>query len=142
MNRLLLMICGMLIVTNVFAQGGGNMGQGMGMKYDPTTEVTLSGKVTEIIKVPHGGRGEGIHLTFQAENETFTIMLGPSFYIDKQTVKIAKDDMITIVGSKVGNIIVAREVTKDGQKLTLRTTTGAPLWGRGGGGRPGKGRRR
>ncbi|PJZ25680.1 hypothetical protein CH352_02485 [Leptospira hartskeerlii] len=142
MNRILTIICCLVVASAIQAQGRGGMGQGMGMKYDTSAEVTLNGKVTEVTKIPHGGRGEGIHLTFQSENESFTIMLGPSFYLDKQTVKIGKDDTITIVGSKIGNMILAREVTKDGQKLVLRTSAGAPLWGRGnGGGGRGKGRR-
>lgn len=142
MNRILMIICSLLVASMIQAQGGGGMGQGMGMKYDLSKEVTLNGKVTEVTKIPHGNKGDGIHLTFQSENETFTVMLGPSFYLDKQTVKVGKDDTITIIGSKMGNMLLAREVTKDGQKLVLRTETGAPLWGRGGGhGGRGKGRR-
>lgn len=142
MNRIYVIICTLTFAFAAQAQGGKGMGQGMGMNYDLSKEVTLNGKVTEVTKIPHGNRGEGIHLTFQSENETLTVMLGPSFYLDKQTVKIGKDDMISIIGSKMGNMLLAREVTKDGQKLVLRTETGAPLWGRGSGrGGRGKGRR-
>ncbi|MEI1276745.1 hypothetical protein V6Z05_00315 [Leptospira venezuelensis] len=140
MNRILMIICSLLVASVIQAQGGGGMGQGMGMKYDLSKEVTLNGKVTEVTRIPHDNNREGIHLTFQSANETLTVMLGPSFYLDTQAVKIGKDDTITIIGSKMGNMLLAREVTKDGQKLLLRSETGAPLWSRGGG-RGGRGKR-
>ncbi len=114
-------LCGLLFVTAVYAQPG------PGRNYDPAAVVTVTGKVTEVTTIPHGTR-EGIHLTVQSGNESITVMVGPSTNLEKHGIKFVKGDTVTITGSKQGNIIIAREITKAGQTLKLRTEAGLPLW--------------
>lgn len=128
MNRNLYSILALVFAFSLYGQPG----SGMGKNYDASKEVTVSGTVTEITRVPHGDMREGIHLSMSAGNETLVVMLGPTFYLEKQSVKVLKGDSITVIGSRTGNAIIARQVTKGSQTLKLRTETGAPVWGRGG----------
>jgi hypothetical protein len=64
------------------------------------------------------------------------VRLGPATYVQNQGFTFAKGDKVEIVGSKVTvggvDVLIAREVTKDGKKLALRDTSGRPMWSRGG----------
>ena len=63
--------------------------------------------------------------------------VGPASFVSSKNVTFAKGDALTVVGSKVtmaGQVVViAREIKKGEQVLTLRDAKGFPLWsGRGG----------
>jgi hypothetical protein len=107
----------------------------MGMSYyDRSTETTVVGTVQDIIQ-PQGGRGPygmGTHLLVKTDSETVEVHLGPTGYISRQGFSFAKNDAVEILGSKTTvagkAAIIARVVTKDGKKLTLRDETGRPTW--------------
>jgi hypothetical protein len=117
----------------------GPHGGGGGGMYDPKTVETLSGEVTAVDTIAHGGRSGGVHLTVKTDRETIGVHLGPAWYLDKHTPHIAKGDAIDVEGSRVTYdgkpAIIAREVKKGGETLTLRNTAGIPAWA-GHGGRP------
>jgi hypothetical protein len=115
------------MASAVFAQPG----MGPGRNYDPSKEQTVTGVVLGIQKVAHGGRREGIHLNLKTPDGQVVVLLGPVFYIEKQTLKINQGDEITVTGARQDALLVAREVRKGSETLQLRTATGAPLWGRG-----------
>ncbi len=103
-------------------------------RYDPSTETRVAGTVQDVIQ-PQRGRGwyrTGTHLMVKSGDEILDVHLGPSSYISSQGFTFAKGDSVEILGSKVvvdgKNAIIAREVTKDGKKLTLRDSTGRPMW--------------
>lgn len=127
MIRISLILGGLILAANLFAQSG----QGLGKNYDVSKVVTVSGKVTEVMNVAHNGPGHGVHLMLEVGDEVLMVLLGPSFYLEKQSVKVEKGYSITVIGSKSGKTVIAREVTKAGSTLKLRTEAGAPLWGRG-----------
>jgi hypothetical protein len=101
--------------------------------YDPKTEVTFTGTVESINRIADMP-GRGIHLTVKTGNETSDVHLGPAAFIEgKMTFK--KGDTVEITGSKVTmmgkNAVIAREVRKGDQVLTLRDENGVPVWPRG-----------
>lgn len=105
--------------------------------YNPATEQTISGEVQDV-QLTQRGRVSGMHLAVKTDAGTVDVRLGPSDYIKNQGFTFAKGDTVEVVGSKVTvagvEALIAREVTKDGKKLTLRDTTGRPMWaGRRGG---------
>jgi DNA/RNA endonuclease YhcR with UshA esterase domain len=115
------------------AQGG--MGQRRQVpKYNPSTEVTVKGTVGEVKEVT-GRRGwAGTHLTLKTENETLDVHLGPASFLAEKKFKLAKGDQIEVTGSKIkyegADALLAREVKKGNQTLTLRNAQGIPQWSR------------
>ena len=132
-----------LVVPVALAQGG--MGQGKGMqgkgmpKYDPATETTLKGMIEEVkeqeCQMCRMGT-TGTHLMVKSDSETMEIHLGPTSFLNEKKFSFAKGDQIEVVGSKVkfngGDAVIAREVKKGDQTLTLRNAQGIPQWARGG----------
>ena len=123
--------------------GWGN-GSGGGRLYNPRTVVTVSGEVTAVERIasPRGRAATGDHVVLKTTNGSRTVHMGPTWYMDRQTMKIAPKDQIAVTGSQITlggkSVIIAREVKKDGQTLRLRDESGMPLWA-GRGGRAGRG---
>jgi hypothetical protein len=107
-------------------------GAGAGMpRYDKSTETTIAGTIQDVQQYQNR-RMQGTHLIVKTESETLEVRLGPSDFLAKEGFTFAKGDSIEVLGSKVkfGNTdaLIAKEVTKDGKKLTLRDAAGRPLW--------------
>ncbi len=120
------------------SQGGTNTPQGgmngMNMKmmrYDASTETTITGTVQDVLH-PQMGRMNGTHLLVKTETETIEAHVGPSDFVTGEGFSFAKGDSVQVLGSRVTidgkAALIAREVTKDGKTLTLRDKTGRPLW--------------
>ena len=126
-------------------------GQGLGRSmrgplYNPSTETTVKGTVEEVQQLtgkpmpgPSGTmwntcpRGwSGTHLILTTDQGTLAVHVGPTAYLASKNFSISKGDELTITGSKVqyqgSSFLIAREITKGGQVLTLRDTKGFPLW--------------
>ena len=113
----------------------GAMRGGYGGRYDPQTVETVAGEVMAVEKVAYGRRGSyGIHLVLKTDQGEIPIHLGPSWYVERQTVKIAVHDQIEVTGSRVlyrgKPALIASEIKRGGEILTLRTAAGVPLWSR------------
>lgn len=121
--------------TTAYAQGGTPRGGG---NYDPATETTLTGTVDTVTSVPAPGRGGGgLHLSLAAPNGPIEVEVGPASFVSSKGVTFTKGDALTVVGSKVTRAgheaVIAREIRKGDQVLTLRNAKGLPLWSRRGG---------
>jgi hypothetical protein len=127
------------LATFTFAQGvagDSSMRRGGGL-YDPATEATVAGTIESVQSLPStGGRG-GVHLMLRAEGGVLQVDLGPSAFIKGKGFEFATGDQVTVIGSKLhrdgGDAIIARQVTRGTQVLTLRSAQGIPLWSRRGG---------
>jgi hypothetical protein len=99
--------------------------------YDPSKEVTINGTIDDVQQAQKG-RFPGTHLMVKTGTETVDVRLGPSYFIENHGFSFAKGDQVEILGAKANvngvDVVIAREVTKDGKKLTLRDTTGRPMW--------------
>ena len=101
--------------------------------YDPKTMETVAGKVVSVEKTnPPAQRGYGVHLMLQTEKETIEVHLGPARYVEKQSMKIAANDTITVTGSRIimdgKPAIIAAQVKKGDEVLKLRDENGVPAW--------------
>jgi hypothetical protein len=101
--------------------------------YDPKTVETVQGKVLSVQKATRTeGRSYGVHLTLQTDKETIPVHLGPGWYIEQQTLQIAANDTITVIGSRVTfdekPAIIAAQVKKGNEVLKLRDENGIPIW--------------
>ena len=105
--------------------------------YDPAQEVTVSGTVTDILHPSMGRRMTGTHLMMSVDGKSVEVHLGPTSFLDSKQFALAKGDTLILTGSKAaGNgseFIIAREITKGSQTLTLRDKNGIPSWSRRGG---------
>jgi hypothetical protein len=109
--------------------GAGNAGQ----FYSSATETTVAGTVEEVrtVSLPGGGRG-GLHLSLNTSSGPVEVHVGPTWYVSSRNITFAKGDAVTLIGSKMSmsgrEVLVAREITKGQQTLTLRAANGAPVW--------------
>lgn len=117
------------VTTAVLAQGGPRRGMPM---YDPKTELSLSGTVEDIQTQGCMGRGPGIHLMVKTESERAEVCVGPSGFVQQKGFSFAKGDQVKVTGSKVKlgarDVVIARQIVKDNQTLTLRDAQGIPQW--------------
>lgn len=104
--------------------------QTVGQKYDLTTETKLKGVVDEVKVVP--GPAEGVHLMVKSGTETVFVHVAPEAFLKDMEFSFDKGDEIELVGSKIKvddkDEILAREITKKGNQLTLRDKKGMPIW--------------
>lgn len=136
-------LLGLILVCGVWAQPGRGPGGGLGYGwgagdpysrlYDPKTVETLGGEVVSLEKFTPGKRmSYGVHFTLKTDKETIPVHLGPSWYVEKQTVALAQGDKVEVTGSRImyegKPTIIAAEVKKGGQVLKLRDTNGVPAW--------------
>jgi len=132
---------GVLGASIVLAQAGAGRGAGRrsdGRLYNPATVETVSGVVQRIdqVKAQGAGQGYGIHLLLKTDKEEIAVHLGPGWFVEKQSLKIAPQDQIEVRGSRITYegkpAIIAAEVKKGDQVLKLRDPAGVPAWrGRG-----------
>ncbi len=137
----IMIVVGTFLVTDSYAQRGmrwkGSGGWGAGSQYsrmyDPKSVETIDGEVVSVDQIaPMKGMHYGIHLTIKTSKETISVHLGPSWFIENQDVKIAPKDKLEIRGSRVTlegkPVIIAAEVKKGDEILTLRDENGFPAW--------------
>jgi hypothetical protein len=104
--------------------------------FDPKTVTTVQGDIVNI-QADQGRRGQGVHLTLAVGSENLQVIVGPSFYLDEQSVRLVAGDKVEVKGSRSTwggqPVLVAQEIRKGNDALTLRNADGVPLWARGGG---------
>lgn len=109
----------------------GRMG-GPGVRgFDPKAVTTIQGEILEVQRVTRGRR-EGVHLVVATGSEKIEVHLGPSFYVDAQSLKLAKGDKVEVKGARttLGGqpLVIAQEVRRGDQVLALRDANGVPAW--------------
>ncbi|HEX7330539.1 MAG TPA: hypothetical protein VF290_03515 [Pyrinomonadaceae bacterium] len=128
-----------VIVTLSFAVGiayaQGRKGQMHGMPhYNTAAEVTLLGTITKVDT--HMGRmgWKGTHLVVSFDAETLDVHVGPSKYVAQQAFSFSAGEQIQVTGSRIkfegSDVLIAREIKKGEQVLTLRNSQGIPVWSR------------
>lgn len=131
----------LIVVGQSFAQrgmnwrGGGGWGPGSSYNrmFDPKTVETVSGEVVSVDRImPAKGMSYGVHLMLKTDNGTISIHLGPAWYLENQDVRIAVKDRIEVRGSQITfqgkPAIIAAEVKRGHETLTLRDADGYPVW--------------
>ncbi len=100
-------------------------------KYDLTTEATFKGTIQEVKELDQAGQ-PAIHLMMKTGEQTFEVFLCPNAFLKEMEFGFKTGDEIQLLGSKVKNgeveVILAREITKGNDTLTLRDKKGAPVW--------------
>jgi hypothetical protein len=118
-----------LLATNALAQ----------RVYDPKTVETVTGKIIKLDTIVHKqGTGAGLHATLQSATTTVEVHFGPVWYWQTLSTKLQVGDELAVTGSRVtingATAVIAAEVKRGTDVLTLRDQTGRPVWA--GGGKP------
>ena len=100
--------------------------------YDSANEAKLKGTVEELkVDTPAGGKPVA-YLVLKNGEEKTQVYLCPKSFLDEMGVTFATGDSVQVTGSKIkqgsADLILAREVTKSGDTLTLRFGDGKPAW--------------
>jgi hypothetical protein len=116
-------------------RGGGGWGPGTpyAKMYNPQTVHTISGVVLSVDKItPMRGMSYGVDLMVRTDKETISVHLGPAWYIENQDLGIAPKDVLEVKGSRImfegKATLIAAEVRKGDEVLTLRDANGFPAW--------------
>jgi hypothetical protein len=101
-------------------------------KYDPATETKLKGVVEEFKFVPLAGPKPVGYLVVKSGADSIQVFLGPKAFLDSMGASFKPSDAVEVTGSKVkqdgADLILAREVDKGDDVLTLRFKDGKPAW--------------
>jgi hypothetical protein len=113
-----------VLVPAAFAQGP--------PKYETATETKVKGIVEELKLVPPTGGKPTAYLVIKGSADKIQVFLGPKSFLDEMGVGFKAGDEIQVTGSKVkqdgADLILAREVAKAGDTVTLRFADGKPAW--------------
>ena len=79
------------------------------------------------------GKGvSGVRFTLKTDKGPIEVILGPSWYVDRQSFILAPQDKVKVKGSVVAvsgqPTIIATAVTKGKQTWKLRHSSGMPVW--------------
>jgi hypothetical protein len=104
--------------------------------FDRNTVIQVTGTASQVDIVARGGPST---LRLDTSTESFTVMLGPGWYLTEIRADIRPGDPLTVEGSKMmdrrGSLhLVTAKITnqRTGVVLTLRDEAGRPLWMSGG----------
>jgi len=123
-NNLLKIIAVAFLATSAFSQAL--------PKYDPATETKIKGVVGELKLVPPSGGKPIVYVAVKSAADANEVFLCPKKFLDDMGIEFKSGEEIDVTGSKVkqdgADLILAREVGKAGETLTLRFKDGKPAW--------------
>ena len=101
-------------------------------KYDPATETKLKGVVEQLKLVPPTGGKPVAFLVIKSGEDSVQVFLCPKSFLDDMGASFKAAEAVEITGSKVkqdgADLILAREVVRGDDTLTLRFKDGKPAW--------------
>lgn len=114
-------------------RGGRRAAPGYQRQRDPVALENVSGVVTSVDKTAsRRGRNSGVHLTLKTDSGNVAVLLGPDWFVEKSSTKLAAGDAVEVTGSRVTSwdrpAIVATQVRKGNDILVLRDDKGIPNW--------------
>ena len=101
--------------------------------YDLHKVVTLAGTVQRVEKVvPMKGMGYGVYFMLKTNSETIPVHLGPTEFVEKQSIQFHDNDTVTVTGSRVScdgkPVILAAIVNRGMDTVKYRDLNGRPAW--------------
>ncbi len=99
-----------------------------GSQYNQGTETTLEGTVVSVN--PQTPTGQ--HVILDTSQGQYDVHLGPQWFLQQQQASLQPGERIQVTGSEQTingqPSLIARQVTENGNTITLRTNSGIPLW--------------
>ncbi|HUC39620.1 MAG TPA: hypothetical protein VMR92_02205 [Gemmatimonadales bacterium] len=122
-----------LLVLGVTASASFAQSGKAAARYDPAAEQTYGGVVTSVISVASPDGTVGVHLNLKTATGTVVrVHLGPAVFIGMNNFSFLVDDLILVTGANVSHAgeeaVWARQVSKEGHTLVLRSADGTARW--------------
>jgi hypothetical protein len=121
-----------MIAVPVHAAAQGWWGSSAGPGFDSNTVIQVAGKAIQIDITTRRGPST---LRLETPTETFTVMLGPGWYLAELQADLRIGDRLAVEGSKMmdraGHLhLIASRILNErtGTVLELRDDTGRPRW--------------
>ncbi len=106
----------------------GIAGTALNLVYDKSAEVKVTGVIDEV----KTGVDNSVCLTLKSGKGTLEVLVGPEKFLKEMEITFAKGDTIQVVGSPVtvddNAYLLAREVTRNNDVMTMRDEQGKPVW--------------
>lgn len=106
-------------------------GRGVG-RYDPATEMTITGPVTDVQTQQGPGRRAALHLVVQAPSGPIVVHVAPVDWLAARGYAFAKGESVTVVGARATMndepVMLARQITRGSSVMTLRNEAGIAEW--------------
>lgn len=108
----------------------GRTGLDLNQGYDRNTVVTLTGRVAARPVTELGP----LTMELLVGNERLSVVLGPSWYFQNDSLDWKVDDVVTVRGSRAQgkdgrNYLIAQWISlPNGDQMAVRSTAGRPLW--------------
>ncbi len=100
-------------------------------KYDLSTETTVKGSIAEVKEIEQAGQ-PAIHLMVKVGEQVLEVYLCPNAFLKEMEFGFKAGDEVQVLGSKVkvgeAEVLLAREIVRGNDTLTLRDKKGAPVW--------------
>lgn len=100
--------------------------------FDRSTVATVTGVVLGESRVDRGTGHPEVELLLRTTGGDMRVLLGPDYWVDTQSLRIAKGDQVQVKGSVIAldgkPSIVAETVTWGSITLDLRNASGVPAW--------------
>jgi hypothetical protein len=107
--------------------------------YRVDRELTLSGRVKSVVIRAARGELPGEHLTLATAQGTVDVQLGPPRSRVVEDYELRAGDEVQVTGSLInyrgGSVMLARQLKRGAQVMTVRSKRGYPVASRGGRGR-------
>jgi hypothetical protein len=101
--------------------------------WNPEAVTTVAGTIEKVEKVEMGTGWQCLKLRIGTPGGAVSVRLGPAWYLEEQRYTFAVGEKLEVKGSRVlfsgEPAIVAGEIVRGGEKITLRDPSGKPLWG-------------
>lgn len=131
----LLLLLPAVALAQPMPMGPHGRGPMYGMQYmhlfDPATVATVSGTVVRLERVPMR-RHTGVAAVVKTAEGELSVHLGPDWFIDHQELQLAPGEAVQIRGSRMTfagkPAMIAIEVKRGADTLTLRDERGVPVW--------------
>ncbi len=104
-------------------------------KFNTSDMTNISGEVAQVFRVKYPDNDCYLIaiLSTKANNGKVAVNLGPIWFLEENNFSVNENDNIEVKGAKVRTngrfILVATELTKNGNTLNIRDDKGTPLWG-------------
>ncbi len=113
-----------LLTTNAYAENWEE-------QYDPNTEITIKGKISEIIVREHGP----VILGITKDNKIYHVLTAPYWYFDLERINFNAGDEVVVYGAKFFSrrgerFLIARTIhnISTGKIHTFRDESLTPCW--------------
>jgi sporulation protein YlmC with PRC-barrel domain len=113
-------------------RGGWEAGGPLAQAYRSTQTVEVSGPISKVGTDDVPGMGRATVISIDAQGGTQTVVLGPSWFLDRQDFRLNKGEQVTIKAVKTEvngkTMMLATDVDAPGGHIILRSPSGEPRW--------------